>query len=56
MLKICRRSIENSYEDLNFQRIKSEIFNKCKNIPIDIAVMEKTKDGVVLSLDAVGVI
>ena len=52
MLKICRRSIENSYEDLNFQRIKSEIFNKCKNIPIDIAVMEKTKDGVVLSLDA----
>ena len=52
MLDICRRSIENSYKDLNFQRIKLEIFNKCKNIPIDIAVMEKTNEGVVLSLDA----
>ena len=33
-------------------RINEEFFKKCPNLPIDIAVMEKTTKGVVLPLDA----
>ena len=33
-------------------RIDEKSFSKCPNIPIDIAVMEKTNSGLVISLDA----
>ena len=38
--------------DLDFLRIDAKKFSKCPNIPIDVAVMEKTTNGLVISLDA----
>ena len=39
--------------DLDFQRIDKEIFEKCPNLSIDKAIMEKTKIAeLVLPLDA----
>ena len=39
----CKDSIEKSSKDLDFLRVEENNFKKCPNIPIDIAVMEKTK-------------
>ena len=52
VLKYCKESINKSINDLDFVRIDKESFSKCPNIPIDIAVMEKTKFGLVISLNA----
>ncbi len=52
IVDICKKSIEDSTKDFDFQRINSEIFKKCPNLSIDKAVMEKTKFGTVLKLDA----
>ena len=51
IVDICKKSLDDSTKDLDFQRINSEIFKKCPNVSIDIAVMEKTKIGTVLKLD-----
>ena len=51
IVDLCRKSLDNSFKDLDFQRIKKNYFEECPNIPIDIAVMEKTKLGTVLSLN-----
>ena len=51
IVNLCKKSLDNSLKDLNFQRVKKNYFEKCPNIPIDIAVMEKTKLGTVLSLN-----
>ena len=48
----CRESLNNSENDLDFQRLNKNSFIKCPDIPIDIAVMEKTTRGLVLPLDA----
>ena len=48
----CQESISKSQHDLDFIRIDKKAFSKCPNIPIDIAVMEKTKYGIVIPLDA----
>lgn len=52
ILKICLESIKEGVKDFDFFRINEEIFKKCPNIPIDIAVMEKTNLGFVLALEA----
>ena len=52
IVDLCRKSLKKSTKDLNFQRIKNKPFEECPNIPIDIAVMEKTTKGTVLPLDA----
>ncbi len=52
ILEFCSKSLEDSEFDLDFQRLKKENFNKCPNISFDIAVMEKTNQGIVLPLDA----
>ena len=52
ILEICRSSIKNQKYDLDFQRIDKEIFINCPNVSIDISVMEKTKEGIVIPLDA----
>ena len=52
ILKICSRAIKKGLKDLDFFRINQEIFKKCPNKPIDIAVMEKTNLGSVLTLKA----
>ena len=52
VISICKESLENISSDMGFQRLNKDIFFKCPNISIDVAVMEKTKLGTVLPLDA----
>ena len=42
------------YYDYDFQRLDKDAFDKCPNVSIDFAVMEKTKKGYVLPLNADG--
>ena len=51
IVEICKKSLEGSKKDLNFQRINSKLFKKCTSISIDIAVMEKTRLGKVIPLN-----
>jgi len=48
----CEKSLEEKLLDLDFQRLNQDSFNKCPNISIDVAVMEKTEKGTVLPLKA----
>ena len=48
----CEKSLKNSTYDIDFQRINGSDFVSCPSLSIDLAVMEKTKKGVVLPLDA----
>ena len=48
---VCQVSLQKELRDLDFQRIDKEIFEKCPDISIDKAIMEKTKIGIVLPLD-----
>ena len=52
VLESCKKAISSSVKDLDFIRIEGASFSKSPNIPIDIAVMEKTNLGLVLPLDA----
>ena len=52
ILFACKKSLEKKLFDLDFQRLNQDSFNKCPNISIDIAVMEKTEKGTVLPLKA----
>ena len=52
IVKSCKDSILESKLDLDFQRIDKDAFEKCPNLSIDVAVMEKTFKGVVIPLDA----
>tara|TARA_A100001011_G_scaffold165279_1_gene173947 strand:+ start:5155 stop:6591 length:1437 start_codon:yes stop_codon:yes gene_type:complete len=47
----CKKALNNSVLDLDFQRLEKDSFEKCNNISIDIAVMEKTSKGIVIPLD-----
>lgn len=48
----CFESVQETKEDLDFIRIDKNAFLRCRSESIDIAVMEKTKDAVVIPLDA----
>ena len=48
----CKKAIKKSKFDLVFQRLDKVSFEKCDDISIDIAVMEKTSRGIVIPLDA----
>ena len=48
----CTEAINKSTIDLDFHRLDKASFEKCQNIPIDVAVMEKTSRGIVIPLDA----
>tara|TARA_A100001388_G_C28762852_1_gene498816 strand:- start:680 stop:2110 length:1431 start_codon:yes stop_codon:yes gene_type:complete len=48
----CKEAISKSVQDLDFIRIDENSFAKTPDLPIDIAVMEKTDKGVVVPLDA----
>ena len=50
--KLCEKSFLNIKLDLEFQRLDRETFELCESISIDKAIMEKTKKGLVLPLDA----
>ena len=52
MVEFCRKSLDKGLKDLEFQRIDEASFSKCSDLPIDIAVMEKTTLGTVLTLNA----
>ena len=52
ILNICQSSLNNSVNDLDFLRVNKKIFQTCPNISIDIAVMEKTNNAIVVALNA----
>ena len=52
VVESCKKSITESIDDLDFTRINDNAFEQSPNLPIDIAVMEKTDKGIVLPLDA----
>ncbi len=52
VVESCKNSLVNSSTDLEFKRINEDDFKNCPDISFDIAVMEKTKEGIVLPLDA----
>lgn len=51
VLTHCKQSLELCYFDLDFLRMKKDVFKKCPDISFDIAIMEKTKLGTVFLLD-----
>ena len=52
IIKTCKESLNKGLVDLDFFRINEDSFKKCPNLPIDIAVMERSSLGSVLTLDA----
>ena len=50
LYKNCQKCMSNEIQDLDFKRIDKDSFEKCLNVSIDIAVMEKTKLGTVLPM------
>ena len=51
LISVCQESLEGNLLDLDFQRLNKKTFKKCPDISIDIAVMEKTKNALVLPLE-----
>ena len=52
ILDICKESIEDVEDELDFIRINKEKFSECPSESIDYAVMEKTGEAVVVPMDA----
>ena len=52
LLDNCKKSINKDLFDLNFQRFNEEVFKNIPNVSFDIEIMEKTKLGTVVPLDA----
>jgi mannose-1-phosphate guanylyltransferase len=52
ILSICKKSLVKDNRDLDFIRIDSNEFTNCLDISIDYAIMEHTKKGLVIPLDA----
>jgi mannose-1-phosphate guanylyltransferase/mannose-6-phosphate isomerase len=51
ILASCTAALQSAKTDLDFVRVDQAEFAKCRSESIDYAVMEKTKDAVVLPLD-----
>jgi len=52
MLECCRAAFAGAKADLDFTRLSATEFARCPSDSIDYAVMEKTRDAVVVPLDA----
>lgn len=52
ILSACEKSINNAKNDLDFIRVCEKAFVACPDDSIDYAVMEKTKDALVVPMDA----
>ena len=52
ILELCKESINKATSDLDFIRVSKNSFSNCKSISFDVAVMENTKNAVVVPLDA----
>lgn len=48
----CETAIRKATKDLDFQRLDEKVMKDCPSISIDVAIMEKTKLGSVIPLDA----
>ncbi|MFM2476531.1 mannose-1-phosphate guanylyltransferase/mannose-6-phosphate isomerase [Celerinatantimonas sp. MCCC 1A17872] len=49
---ICQKAFASAKTDLDFIRVDKDIFASCPDESVDYAVMEKTKDAVVIPMDA----
>lgn len=52
VLQQCQAALAHPNHDVDFVRLDQTAFSACPSISIDYAVMEKTKDAVVIPLDA----
>jgi len=52
ILSACKKSCQNEYRDLDFIRLNKEEFLSCPSQSIDYAVMERTNNAVMVTLDA----
>jgi len=52
ILQVCEEAWQQCMDDLDFKRIAKEVFQRCPADSIDYAVMEHTRDGVMIPLDA----
>lgn len=52
ILSSCKKSCQTEYKDKDFIRLNNDEFYQCPEQSVDYAVMEYTKDGVVVPLDA----
>jgi len=52
ILAICQAAFDGASEDLHFTRINESIFAECPEDSVDYAVMEKTDNAAVVSLEA----
>jgi mannose-1-phosphate guanylyltransferase/mannose-1-phosphate guanylyltransferase/mannose-6-phosphate isomerase len=52
MVEICRNAVARGRQDLDFFRVDQAVFDQVTADSIDYAVMEKTDQGVMVSLDA----
>ncbi len=52
ILQVCQEAWQECVDDLDFKRIPQEIFQRCRADSIDYAVMEHTREGVMIPLDA----
>ncbi len=51
IINCCKKALESSRKDLDFERIEEKVFSDCPSYSIDVAVMEKTKIGSVVPLN-----
>ncbi|EHC4313180.1 cupin domain-containing protein, partial [Escherichia coli] len=51
IVKVCQETVKNIHYDMDFIRLDDKIFRNCPQESIDYAVMEKTKDAVVATMD-----
>lgn len=52
ILAACRQAMRGVHHDLDFLRLNEEAFFACPDDSVDYAVMEKTRDAVVVPMDA----
>jgi len=52
ILQACERAVQNMTQDLDFLRLDKEAFSTCPSNSIDYAVMEKTQNAALVSLNA----
>ena len=52
ILSSCKKSCQTEYKDKDFIRLNNDEFYQCPEQSVDYAVMEYTKDGMVVPLDA----
>ena len=52
ILSICKKSLLKEHKDMDFLRIDNNEFSKCPSISIDYAIMERTRNALLVGLDA----